>query len=62
MSVILVGSDQLQTAIGLPGSVGPMLQGAILFFLLAGEFMTNFKVHVQHVEVEPEPEAEPARG
>jgi ABC-type uncharacterized transport system permease subunit len=64
MSVILVGSDQLQTAIGLPGSVGPMLQGAILFFLLAGEFLTNFKVHVQRVAVEPEPEpeAEPARG
>lgn len=58
MSMILVGSDQLQTAIGLPGSVGPMLQGAILFFLLAGEFLTNFRVHVRRVVVE----AEPAHG
>jgi general nucleoside transport system permease protein len=46
LSAILVGSDQLQTAIGLPGSVGPMLQGGILFFLLAGEFLTNFRVRV----------------
>lgn len=47
LSAILVGSDQLQTAIGLPGSVGPMLQGAILFFLLAGEFLTNFRIRVR---------------
>jgi simple sugar transport system permease protein len=63
MSVILVGSDQLQTAIGLPGSVGPMLQGAILFFLLAGEFLTNFRVHIRRPVVETiEAESEPARG
>jgi simple sugar transport system permease protein len=46
MAAILVGSDQLQTAIGLPGSVGPMLQGAILFCLLAGEFLTRFRVRL----------------
>jgi general nucleoside transport system permease protein len=46
LSIILVGSDQLQTAIGLPSSVGPMLQGAILFFLLAGEFLLNFRVRI----------------
>ena len=49
LSTVLVGSDQLQTAIGLPGSVGPMLQGAILFFLLAGEFLTNFRVRIARV-------------
>ncbi len=46
MAAILVGSDQLQTAIGLPGSVGPMLQGAILFCLLAGDFFTRFRVRL----------------
>lgn len=46
MAAILVGSDQLQTAIGLPGSVGPMLQGAILFCLLAGDFFTRFRIRL----------------
>ncbi|HRA47654.1 MAG TPA: hypothetical protein PK819_06270, partial [Thermomicrobiales bacterium] len=44
MAVILVGSDQLQTSIGLPGSVGPMLQGALLFFLIGGEVFTRFRL------------------
>ena len=46
LSAILVGSDQLQTAIRLPGSVGPMLQGALLFFLLGGDFLTRFRVRI----------------
>ncbi|MDQ2682546.1 MAG: ABC transporter permease, partial [Chloroflexota bacterium] len=46
MATILVGSDQLQSAIGLPGSVGPMLQGAILFCLLASDFFTRFTVRI----------------
>jgi ABC-type uncharacterized transport system permease subunit len=53
LSAILVGSDQLQTAIGLPGSVGPMLQGAILFFLLAGEVLTRFRIRVTRVVALP---------
>jgi ABC-type uncharacterized transport system permease subunit len=43
----------LQTAIGLPGSVGPMLQGAILFFLLAGEVLTRFRIRVTRVVALP---------
>jgi simple sugar transport system permease protein len=50
LSTILVGSDQLQTAIGLPGSVGPMLQGAILFFLLAGDVLTRFRIRIRRSE------------
>lgn len=44
MAAILVGSDQLQTAIGLPGSVGPMVQGAMLFCLLASDFFIRFRI------------------
>jgi general nucleoside transport system permease protein len=47
LSAILVGSDQLQTAIGLPGSVGPMLQGALLFFLLGGDILTRFQLRIE---------------
>jgi simple sugar transport system permease protein len=47
LSATLVGSDQLQTAIGLPGSVGPMLQGALLFFLLGGDILTRFRLRIE---------------
>ena len=32
---LLVGGDQLQCSMGLPAAIAPMLQGTILFFLLA---------------------------
>ena len=41
---MLVGGDQLQMTMGLPAAVGPMLQGAILFFLLGGELLTRYRV------------------
>ncbi len=44
MATILVGSDQLQTSMGLPGSVGPMFQGALLFFLIGGEVFTRYRL------------------
>ena len=47
LSAILVGSDQLQTSIGLPGSVGPMLQGALLFFLLGSDILTRFRLRIE---------------
>jgi general nucleoside transport system permease protein len=31
-------------SIGLPSSVAPMLQGAILFFLLGGEVLTRYRL------------------
>jgi simple sugar transport system permease protein len=52
MSVILVGSDTLQTSIGLPGSVGPMLQGALLFFLLGGDFLTRYRIRIERQSAE----------
>ena len=37
LAALLVGGDQLQISMGLPSAIAPMLQGAILFFLLGGE-------------------------
>jgi ABC-type uncharacterized transport system permease subunit len=44
LAALLVGGDQLQLAMGLSSSVAPMLQGAILFFLLGGEALMRFRV------------------
>jgi ABC-type uncharacterized transport system permease subunit len=44
LAALLVGGDQLQLAVGLPSSVAPMIQGAILFFLLGGEALTRYRI------------------
>ncbi|MGC4108599.1 MAG: ABC transporter permease [Thermomicrobiales bacterium] len=41
---LLVGGDQLQITLGLPSAIAPMLQGVILFCLLAGDFFTRYRV------------------
>ena len=41
---LLVGGDQLQMTMSLPSSVAPMLQGAILFFVLGGEAFTKYRI------------------
>jgi ABC-type uncharacterized transport system permease subunit len=51
MAIVLVGSDQLQTSMALPGSVGPMFQGALLFFLIGGEVFTRYRLR----RTQPEP-------
>jgi ABC-type uncharacterized transport system permease subunit len=49
MAVLLVGGDQLQTSMGLPSAIAPMLQGIILFFLLGGEMLTRYRIRwVRH--------------
>lgn len=40
---LIVGGYSVQT-IGLPSSISDMLQGAILFFLIAGDMMTKFRM------------------
>jgi simple sugar transport system permease protein len=44
LAALLVGGDQLQIALGLPSAVAPMLQGAILFFLLGGDLLTRYRI------------------
>ncbi len=41
---LLVGGDQLQMSMSLPSSVAPMLQGAILFFVLGGDALTRYRI------------------
>ncbi|MGH2561872.1 MAG: ABC transporter permease [Thermomicrobiales bacterium] len=44
LAALLVGGDQLQTSLGLPAAIAPMLQGTILFFLLGGEILTRYRL------------------
>ena len=41
---LLVGGDQLQISLGLPSAIAPMLQGAILFCLLGGDFFSRYRI------------------
>lgn len=41
---LLVGGDQIQISMGLPASVAVILQGTILFFILAGEILQSHKI------------------
>lgn len=52
MGALLVGGYSLQTA-GFPSSIVSMFQGAILFFVLAGELLNNYRL----VRVEKEARA-----
>ncbi len=44
LAAMLVGGDQLQSSMGLPAAIAPMLQGTILFFLLGGEVLTRYRL------------------
>jgi simple sugar transport system permease protein len=41
---LLVGGDQIQITMGLPASIGTVLQGTILFCILGGEYLTRYTV------------------
>lgn len=43
---LLVGGDQLQITMGLPASVALVLQGAILFLMLGGAFLVEYRVRI----------------
>jgi len=46
LAVILVGGDQLQTALGLPGAVVRILEAALLFGVLAGDWLAGRRLVV----------------
>ncbi len=46
MAGLLVGGDQVQMMMGLPAAMGLVLQGMILFPMLAGSLFTDFKLKV----------------
>ena len=43
---LLVGGDQIQITMGLPAAVGLILQGLILFFMLGGVLLTDYRVRL----------------
>lgn len=52
MGILLVGGDTLQVVMGLPLASLQILQGLILFSVLAAETLSRFKISVVHVERE----------
>jgi simple sugar transport system permease protein len=44
---LFVGGDQLQSELKLPSSVGLVLEGAILFFVMAGDFLARYRIRWQ---------------
>jgi simple sugar transport system permease protein len=46
MGALLVGGDQVQLVMGLPASVGLVLQGLILFPMLAGSLFTEYRLRI----------------
>ena len=50
MGALLVGGDQVQMMMGLPASMGLVLQGMILFPMLAGSLFTEYRLRFIHRE------------
>ena len=44
---LLVGGDQLQAVMHLPSSVGLVLEGTLLFFVLGSEFLSRYRLRWQ---------------
>ena len=43
-AVLLQGGSYLQVAMSVPASVSEVIQGVILFFVLASEFFTSYRI------------------
>jgi simple sugar transport system permease protein len=52
MGALLVGGDQVQLVMNLPASVGLVLQGLILFPMLAGSLFTEYRLRVVKKDLE----------
>jgi len=59
MAGLLVGGDQVQMRMGLPAAVGVVLQGMILFPMLAGSLFTEYRLRIDRPDEAPST-AEPA--
>jgi simple sugar transport system permease protein len=51
---LLVGGDQIQITMGLPAAVALVLQGIILFLVLGGEILTQYRIRVERPAVQRE--------
>lgn len=50
MAGLLVGGDQLQMMVGLPASMGLVIQGLLLFPLLAGSVFSEYRLKIVHTK------------
>jgi ABC-type uncharacterized transport system permease subunit len=46
LAALFVGGDQIQISMGLPASVGLVLQGAILLFVLGGDIFIRYRLRL----------------
>jgi simple sugar transport system permease protein len=44
LASLLVGGDQLQSVMHLPSSVGLVLEGTLLFFVLGSDFISRYRI------------------
>ena len=51
MALTYIGGEAAQSTLGLPGAAIQLLQGMLLFFLLAVDVLTNFKIRLARSEV-----------
>ncbi|NLN70832.1 MAG: ABC transporter permease [Chloroflexi bacterium] len=58
MAALLVGGDQVQITMGLPAAVGLVLQGLILFPMLAGSLFTEYRLKIIRPDTPPSKERE----
>lgn len=59
LAALLVGGEQIQMTMGLPASVAPVLQGAILLFVLGGNLFIRYRLRLVRHAPQPVPEAAP---
>jgi general nucleoside transport system permease protein len=47
LASLLVGGDQLQAVMHLPSSVGLVLEGTLLFFVLGSDFLSRYRMRIR---------------
>ena len=60
LATLFVGGEQIQMTMGLPASVAPVLQGAILLFVLGGSVFTRYRLRLVHSTPPAPPPSETA--
>jgi general nucleoside transport system permease protein len=54
LAALLVGGEQIQMTMGLPASVAPVLQGAILLFVLGGNVFVRYRLRLVRTDTTQE--------
>jgi simple sugar transport system permease protein len=55
IAALLVGGDQVQMMMGLPAAMGLVLQGMLLFPMLAGSLFTEYRLRIIRTKLKQEP-------